>query len=87
MNNELTSTSLLPAVQDPGNRLLTKDEFQRLGVTGSNAQKGVIGATKAKPVRAQKLRDNGLTASEIANALKISSRTVFRYLQPVEGKK
>jgi DNA invertase Pin-like site-specific DNA recombinase len=38
------------------------------------------GTTKAKPVRARTLRSCGLTASEIANALKISPRTVFRYL-------
>jgi DNA invertase Pin-like site-specific DNA recombinase len=38
------------------------------------------GTTKAKPVRARTLRSRGLTASEIANALKISPRTVFRYL-------
>ena len=38
------------------------------------------GTTKANPTRALELRDRGLTASEIANALDVSSRTVFRYL-------
>lgn len=38
------------------------------------------GTTKAKPTRARTLRSRGLTAPEIANALKISPRTVFRYL-------
>ena len=38
------------------------------------------GTTKAKPERARTLQKQGLTASEIANALKISDRTVFRYL-------
>lgn len=38
------------------------------------------GTTKAKPARARALRSRGLTTPEIANALKISSRTVFRYL-------
>jgi len=37
------------------------------------------GTTKAKPVRAKLLRDKGLKASEIANALNVSERTVFRY--------
>lgn len=38
------------------------------------------GTTKAKPARARALRSRGLTSTEIANALKISPRTVFRYL-------
>ena len=38
------------------------------------------GTTKAKPARARQLRDQGLSVSEIANALAISDRTVFRYL-------
>jgi DNA invertase Pin-like site-specific DNA recombinase len=38
------------------------------------------GTTKAKPTRARTLRSRGLTAPEIANALNISPRTVFRYL-------
>ena len=38
------------------------------------------GATKAKPERAQELTAKGLNAKEIANALGISERTVFRYL-------
>jgi DNA invertase Pin-like site-specific DNA recombinase len=38
------------------------------------------GTTKNKPERARELRDRGLTADEIATALGISERTVFRYL-------
>jgi DNA invertase Pin-like site-specific DNA recombinase len=38
------------------------------------------GTTKAKPNRALELRDQGLTVPEIANALAVSDRTVFRYL-------
>lgn len=38
------------------------------------------GTTKSKPDRAKELRDKGLTAAEIATALSVSQRTVFRYL-------
>jgi DNA invertase Pin-like site-specific DNA recombinase len=38
------------------------------------------GTTKAKPKRAKVLQAKGLTAQEIANALNVSARTVFRYL-------
>jgi DNA invertase Pin-like site-specific DNA recombinase len=38
------------------------------------------GTTKATPARALELRERGLTAAEIANALNVSPRTVFRYL-------
>jgi DNA invertase Pin-like site-specific DNA recombinase len=37
------------------------------------------GTTKAKPARARQLRDQGLSVREIANALAVSPRTVFRY--------
>jgi len=39
------------------------------------------GTTKAIPSRAQELRERGLTVAEIANALDVSSRTVFRYFE------
>ncbi len=39
------------------------------------------GTTKKKPQRAIQLRDKGLTAPEIATALGVSERTVFRYLE------
>lgn len=39
------------------------------------------GSTKAKPQRARKLREKGLTADEIATALNVSRNTVFRYLR------
>jgi DNA invertase Pin-like site-specific DNA recombinase len=38
------------------------------------------GTTKAQPARAQELQAKGLTVPEIANAMAISERTVFRYL-------
>ena len=38
------------------------------------------GTTKAKPSRARQLRKQGFTISEIANALDVSERSVFRYL-------
>jgi len=59
-------------------------ERQAAGITVAK-RKGLYrgrkrGTTKAKPARARALRSRGLTTPEIANALKISSRTVFRYL-------
>jgi DNA invertase Pin-like site-specific DNA recombinase len=41
------------------------------------------GTTKAKPTRAQELRVRGLVVPEIATALEVSHRTVFRYLAHV----
>lgn len=41
------------------------------------------GTTKARPERAQELREQGLTVPEIARALQVSERTVFRYLRRV----
>ena len=38
------------------------------------------GTTKGQPERALELRDKGLTAAEIATALGVSERTVFRYI-------
>ena len=38
------------------------------------------GTTKATPERARALQAQGLTAAEIANAMAVSRRTVFRYL-------
>jgi DNA invertase Pin-like site-specific DNA recombinase len=38
------------------------------------------GTTKAPPARAQELHAHGLTVPEIANAMAVSKRTVFRYL-------
>ncbi len=39
------------------------------------------GTTKGKPNRAKQLRDKGLNAGEIAQAMGVSERTVFRYLE------
>jgi len=38
------------------------------------------GSTKARPKRARALKEKGLTVPEIARALQVSERTVFRYL-------
>jgi hypothetical protein len=38
------------------------------------------GTTKGKPERARALKVQGLTIAEIANAMAVSKRTVFRYL-------
>jgi DNA invertase Pin-like site-specific DNA recombinase len=42
------------------------------------------GTTKARPERAHHLRVRGLTIREIANAVGVSERTVFRYLRGQE---
>jgi DNA invertase Pin-like site-specific DNA recombinase len=39
------------------------------------------GTTKAKPERAVKLREKGLSAEEIAKSLGVSRNTVFVYLR------
>lgn len=39
------------------------------------------GTTKAKPKRALKLREKGMTAEEIAHTLGVSRNTVFRYFR------
>jgi DNA invertase Pin-like site-specific DNA recombinase len=59
-------------------------ERQAAGITAAKAH-GVYhgrqpGTTKATPQRAQTLRQRGLTVLEIATALGVSERTVFRYL-------
>ncbi len=38
------------------------------------------GITKGKPDRAQDLKKQGLSIEEISNAMAVSKRTVFRYL-------
>jgi DNA invertase Pin-like site-specific DNA recombinase len=59
-------------------------ERQAAGIAVAKAQ-GVYhgrqkGTTKAQPQRAATLRQWGLTVMEIATALGVSERTVFRYL-------
>ena len=39
-----------------------------------------IGTTKGKPERAKRLKSQGLSVEEIASAMAVSRRTVFRYL-------
>lgn len=43
------------------------------------------GTTKANPTRARALRVHSLTVPEIAKALDVSTRTVFRYLAGVDA--
>ena len=62
----------------------TRRERQAVGIETAK-QRGVYngrksGTTKAKPQRAKELRGRGLNDSEIAAALKVSRRTVQRYL-------
>jgi DNA invertase Pin-like site-specific DNA recombinase len=59
-------------------------ERQAAGIAAAK-RKGVYrgrekGTTKVQPARAQQLRARGLTAPEIATALGVHPRTVFRYL-------
>jgi len=59
-------------------------ERQTVGIALAK-RKGVYkgrrsGTTKAQPARAQELHAHGLTVPEIANAMAVSERTVFRYL-------
>lgn len=61
-----------------------RQERQAAGIRLAKA-KGVYrgrqkGTTKAQPQRARALHHRGLKAAEIANALGVSERTVFRYL-------
>lgn len=61
-----------------------KRERQAAGITVAKrrgAYKGrKKGTTKAKPARARDLRDQGLTISEIQQAMGVSKSTVLRYL-------
>ena len=41
-----------------------------------------VGTTKAKPERAMKLKQKGLSVSEIATSLGVTTMTVRRYLKP-----
>jgi len=43
------------------------------------------GTTKAKPARALKLREKGLSAEEIANSLGVSRNTVFVYFRKAKA--
>ena len=63
----------------------TRRERQRAGIEVAKKQGKYQGrkkgTTKAKPERARKLREQGLTAPEIAAALGVTRNTVFRYLR------
>lgn len=62
-----------------------RKERQAAGIAAAKARGVYIGrqagTTKGKPDRAKQLRDKGFTALEIAQALGVSERTVFRYLE------
>jgi DNA invertase Pin-like site-specific DNA recombinase len=60
-------------------------ERQQIGIAAAK-QRGVYqgrkaGTTKANPARALELRSKGLTDREIAAALGVTERTVYRYLR------
>lgn len=61
-----------------------RKERQQAGIAVAkkkNIYKGrKAGTTKGKPERAKELKAKGLNAAEIATALRVSERTVFRYL-------
>ncbi len=61
-----------------------RKERQAAGIRAAMARGVYIGrqagTTKAKPARARTLKAQGLTAAEIATAMGVSERTVFRYL-------
>jgi len=62
----------------------TRRERQAIGIKNAKARGQYLGrkagTTKARPERAQKLRERGLTVEEIASALQVSRRTAFNYL-------
>jgi len=62
----------------------TRRERQRAGIDAAKEAGKYTGrrsgSTKAKPARAIKLRERGLTHGEIATAMGVSRRTVIRYL-------
>lgn len=59
-------------------------ERQMAGIAAARMKGAYLGrkrgTTKSQPQRARELRDKGLTAAEIAQALAVSQRTAFRYL-------
>lgn len=66
----------------------TRRERQAAGIRAAK-ERGVYigrqpGFRKAKPNRAIQLRDKGLTSPEIAQAMGVSIRTVFRYLDQAD---
>jgi DNA invertase Pin-like site-specific DNA recombinase len=62
----------------------TRRERQAAGIAAAKAAGVYIGrkagTTKAKPQRAQQLRERGLTVAEIATSMGVSLRTIHNYL-------
>ncbi len=62
----------------------TRRERQAAGIAAAKEEGKYggrkAGTTKEKPTRAKRLRENGLTYKEIANAMDVSTQTVRRYL-------
>jgi DNA invertase Pin-like site-specific DNA recombinase len=63
----------------------TRRERQRVGIEAAK-ERGVYrgrkpDSTKAKPARAKRLREKGLTLDEIASSIGVSRVTVCRYLK------
>ncbi len=62
----------------------TRRERQAAGIAAAKERETYKGrqpgTTKAKPARARELREKGLSIEEIAAALDLSRRSVFRYL-------
>jgi DNA invertase Pin-like site-specific DNA recombinase len=67
----------------------TRRERQAAGIAVAKKQGKYrgrkTGTTKAKPERALKLRDNGLSVNEIAKSLGVSRNTVFVYFRKAKG--
>ena len=62
----------------------TRRERQAIGIRNAKERGQYLGrkagTTKAKPERAKRLGEQGLTIDEIAAAMQISRRTAFNYL-------
>jgi DNA invertase Pin-like site-specific DNA recombinase len=60
-------------------------ERQPAGISVAKKRGVYKGRKKGKPERARELKDKGLSPGEIATALGVSERTIWRYLTPSTG--